>query len=329
MADLRNDDADIDALMGSVVAQNGQIVEFPAAPERKKRAAARDNATAPTETVEELSAELTAELDVNEPRPIVDPRTVPVRFSNLKHMARSALHYWDAVQLDRQDTLAMRLGRGAHAMVLGMPVVKWVGKTRNGKAWDAFKTRHADKEILNAKEWAASEGIANAIRRHPIAAPILFENTTLEEQIVWEFLGRKCTSRPDARRGSAMVCDLKTTQCAEPKKFERDSMYRGYNAQLAFYEMATEYLTGTAPSEVYVVAVESKRPYAITVLQLTDEARESGRRLCRLWFERLLVCEASNTWPAYVDAIAQLNVPGEGDPDNAIDIDDLDEELFA
>jgi hypothetical protein len=329
VADLRNDDTDIDALMGSVVAHNGQIVEFPAAPERKRRAAAIRSASTPTDRVESLSAELAAELDANEPRPVVDPRTVPVRFSNLKHMARSALHYWDAVQLDRQDTLAMRLGRGAHAMVLGMPVVKWVGKTRNGKAWDAFKAQHVDKEILNGKEWAAAEGIALAIRRHPIAAPILFENTTLEEQIEWEFLGRKCTSRPDARRASAMVCDLKTTQCAEPKKFERDSMYRGYNAQLAFYEMAIEHATGTAPSEVYVVAVESKRPFAITVLQLTDEARESGRRLCRQWFERLLVCEASNAWPAYVDSIAQLNVPGDGDPDNAIDLDNLDEELFA
>ncbi len=326
---LKPDDADIDALMGSVVGGNGQVIDFPAPRERaaRKPKAARQAKVA--ELSAELSAELADELEANSVRPVIDPRTVPVRFSNLKHMARSALHYWDAVQLDRQDTLAMRLGRGAHAMVLGMPVIKWVGKTRNGKVWEAFKELHADKEILNAKEWAAAEGIANAIRRHPIAAPLLFEGATIEETIEWEYLGRKCTSRPDSRRGSAIVTDLKTTQCAEPNKFKRDAMYRGYNAQLAFYGLAVEHLTGVRPDELYVVAVESKRPYAVQVLVLDDEARQQGEKLCRLWFERLLVCEASNHWPAYTDAIATFDVPSEGDPNNAIDLDDLDEELFA
>lgn len=334
MADLRTDDSDIDALLGSVVGNNGQIVEFPKAPERaaKKRAkAARAVESVVAANVDALSSELTEQLEANDEKPEIDPRTVPVRFSNLKHMARSALHYWDAVQLDRQDTLAMRLGRGAHAMVLGMPVIKWVGKTRNGKVWDRFKALHADKEILNAKEWATAKGMADAIRKHPIAAPLLFEGTVLEEQIEWQWLGRKCTSRPDCRRGTAMVADLKTTQCAEPGKFKRDAMYRGYNAQLAFYGLAVEHLTGVRPEELYVVAVESKRPFAVQVLVLDEEARTQGEKLCRLWFERLLVCEASNTWPAYSDAIATFSVPSDGDPDNAIDLDSLedDDPLFA
>lgn len=332
MADVRNDDADIDALMGSVVGSNGEIVEFPKAPERaaKKRAAARRTVEAAVgEAVERLSAELGEQLEQNDARPEIDPRTVPVRFSNLKHMARSALHYWDAVQLDRQDTLAMRLGRGAHAMVLGMPVVKWVGKTRNGKVWDKFKDAHPDAEILNRKEWAVAEGMANAIRRHPIAAPLLFEGTVLEEQIEWEWLGRKCTSRPDCRRGTEHVTDLKTTQCAEPNKFKRDAMYRGYNAQLAFYGLAVEHLTGVRPESLYVVAVESKRPYAVTVLRMDEDARIQGEKLCRIWFEQLLVCESSNTWPAYTDAIATFDLPGGGSPDDVIDLDELDDELFA
>lgn len=327
---LKPDDSDIDALLGSVVGNNGQVVAFPTAPERVAKKRAKSSRVVEA-AVAELSDELVEQLEVNDVKPPIDPRTVPVRFSNLKHMARSALHYWDAVQLDRADTLAMRLGRGAHAMVLGMPVIKWVGKTRNGKAWDAFKERHKDKEILNAKEWATASGIANSIRNHPIAAKLLFDGTTLEEQIEWEYLGRKCTSRPDCRRASAYVADLKTTQCAEPEKFQRDAAYRGYNAQLAFYGLAVEHLTGVRPDELYVVAVESKRPYAVTVLRMDEESRNAGERLCRLWLERLIVCEASDSWPAYTDAIATFTAPSNGDPDNAIDLDSLDEDdpLFA
>ena len=328
---LRSDDSDIDALLGSVVAHNGQVIEFPPAPERAAKARAKRAAATPAERVEALSGELADELAANEARPLVDPRTVPVRFSNLKHFAKSALHYWDAVQLDREDTLAMRLGRGAHAMVLGEPVIKWVGKTRQGKAWEVFKALHADKEILNAKEWATASGIANAIRRHPTAAPILFEGgAILEQTIHWEWMGRACSSRPDSRRPT-MTTDLKTTQCAEPDKFRWDATKRGYHAQLAFYGLAAAHHTGKAPDELYAVAVESKRPYAVTVLRLTDEARLQGEKMCRAWFERLLVCEASNSWPAYTDAIVTLDAPSDGDPDNAIDLDQLDDanELWA
>lgn len=259
------------------------------------------------DAVVDLSEELETEIATNS---IVDPRTVPARFSNLKHMARSALHYWDSVQSDRESTIAMRFGRGVHAMVLGQPYIVWPGKDRRAKGYKEFAKEHADKEIMTRKEHVVASGLSQAILRHPIAAPLLFDySSVIEEQIAWSWMGKACTSRPDSRQASSILVDLKTTQCAEPVKFERDAMWRAYHAQLAYYEMAIEHLTGTSPKDSYIVAVESKRPYAITVLKLTDEAREQGRKLCRLWFERLLVCEQSNSWPAYTESICRFDVP--------------------
>lgn len=332
---LKQDDSDIDTMMASVVGGNGQIIEFPAPKEKKVKPVKAPRAGA-TLTIELASGELADQIKANEKeRAFVDPRTVAVRFSNLKHIARSPLHYLDAVQIDREDTLAMRLGRGAHAMVLGEPVVKWTGKTRQGKAWEAFRAEHEETraEILNAKEWAVAEGMATAIRRHPIAPDLLLADTIIREQTIkWEWLGRRCSSRPDARsEDGRIVTDFKTTQCAEPQKFMRDATWRGYNAQLAFYGLAVQHLLGRAPDELYVVAVESKRPYAVTVLRLDDEARLQGEKLCRIWMEQLLVCEASNHWPAYTDAVVRFTVPGDGDPDAAIDLDELtdDDEAWA
>lgn len=324
---LADRDDDIDALMSSVLGRDGTPAVFPARPERtsepRPHAQPQTLVESPAQAgnVIELSAQLRAELARNE---VIDPRNVPVRFSNLKHIARSPLHYWDAVQVGREDTLAMRLGRGGHAMVLGMPVIQWPGKTRNGKKWDRFRTSHADKEILNRSEWAKAEGIATAIRRHPIAAPLLFDGTVLEQLVEWTWIGRACTSRPDSRRIDwSVITDLKTTQCAEPERFSRDAMYRGYNGQLAFYDLAGEHTSGRQADDLYVVAVESKRPYAVTVLRVTDEAREQGRKLCRLWMERLLVCEQSNHWPAYVDHIAELAVSDGGELKLTIDGDEF------
>jgi hypothetical protein len=259
-----------------------------------------------TDAAFDLSEDLVDELAASS---IVDPRTVPVRFSRLKNIARSALHYWDSVQSDNDPTIAMRFGSGVHAMVLGEPFIVWPGKDRRAKGYKEFAVEHADKAIMTRSEASIATALFSAITAHPLAGPLLFgEGAIMEQQIEWQWMGRDCTSRPDSRIGSEVLIDLKTTQSAEPAKFERDAVYRGYHAQLAFYELAIEYSTGSRPKDSYIVAVESKRPYAITVLRLTDEARDHGLRLCRTWFERLRVCEESNVWPGYSESVCPLGL---------------------
>lgn len=314
---LKQDDADIDALMGSVVGGNGQLVEFPVAAARAKRA--KPEREAPP-TVEAMSGELVEQLATNEAaRIIVDPASIPLRFSRLRHMAASALHYWQSVQDNKDDTIAMRFGRGVHALVLGTPVIRWTGKTRQGKAWEAFKALHADKEILSTKEWDRAHGIYEAIKRHPIANDVLFNSTVLEETIEWELNGRKCTSRPDARRETDLLVDLKTTRCAEPRKFERDAMYRGYHAQFSFYARAIAERFGAFPKRSLCVAVEPVKPFPITVLELTPGALLEGEKAWRLWFERAMACEQSNYYPAYTETIEPLDVSSNDDVGLVID----------
>ncbi len=313
---LRSDDADIDALLGSVVGQNGQAAEFPVAPIVPIRAASKwAKATASqAAAVAEMSGELAEQLEANEAeRVVVDPASIPLRFSRLKHMSASALHYWQSVQDNKDDTIAMRFGRGVHALVLNEPVIRWPGKTRSGKVWEAFKAQHADKEILNTKEWDRAHGIYEAIQRHPIAKDVLFAGTILEETIEWELAGRKCTSRPDARAGTERLVDLKTTKCAEPRKFERDAMFRGYHAQFSFYGRAMKERFGSAPKESLCVAVETVKPFPITVLKLTPAAIEEGEKCWRSWFESVLVCEAAGRYPAYTDVIEPLDARDTGD----------------
>jgi hypothetical protein len=254
------------------------------------------------------AAEMVDELDV--PREPIDPRTVRVRHSRLKEMGRSPLHYYHSVQDDRPDTLSLRLGRGAHGLAFGLPVVVWPGR-RAGKAWEAFEAERtaAGCVILNEREHHEAQSVADALRRHRVASDLLFGGQVVHEHTIhWEWMGRACQSTPDALRPSALI-DLKTTRSAEPGKFARDAMWMGYHAQLAFYRHGLAQAGLDVPPGTFIVAVESKAPHAVTVLRLTDRALLAGEKLIRLWFERLLQCEAANHWPAYTDAIEPFDVP--------------------
>jgi hypothetical protein len=241
---------------------------------------------------------------------VIDPRTVPVRFSRLKNMAKSPAHYLASVQDDGDDTLSRRLGRGAHAITFGQPVAVYDG-IRRGSAWADFQAEHHGAEILNVAEAEKARGIAGALLSDPVASRLLsMPGASVEKRIDWTYLDRACQSTPDLLHSTeGVLVDLKTCRTAEPERFMRAAEWYSYHAQLAFYQDSAEAAGHVRPDQCFIVAVESAPPYAVTVLRLTERALEAGRKLCRLWFERLLQCEAANEWPAYAQSVQDWDIP--------------------
>ena len=241
---------------------------------------------------------------------IVDPRDMPIRHHNLRAIGRSPAHYLESFQDGRSSTMSMRIGSGTHGLLLGKEVVLYPGKVRNGKVWDAFEKEHAERGavILNAKELAKATAMNAAVRAHETANRVLFcEGTVHERTILWEQMGRKCRTTPDAASIRHLV-EVKTTKCADPARFVRDAMFAGYHAQLANQADALEYQNGIRPKDVYVVAIENTAPYVVEVFRLTPNALEQGARLNRLWLERALSCEAAGTYPGYSQCISDFDV---------------------
>jgi hypothetical protein len=232
----------------------------------------------------------------------------PVHFSALKHMAQSPAHYQQALQGGWYSTMPQRIGAGSHAIMFDQPHAVYPGKVRRGKEWEQFKEDNKDAVWLSRSEQVQALALADAVRGHREASELLFcDDSAVEKRIEWNYLGRDCAGTPDVRTKSYIV-DLKTTKCSHPERFARDATFRSYHAQLAWYLDGVRLSGLGTPTEAYIVAVESTPPHPVTVLRLTDNAIDQGRRLCRIWMERLLGCERDNRWPGYCESIVPFDV---------------------
>lgn len=272
---------------------------------------------------EQLAAELAAndeemtrdEIEAAQDAPrIVDTKSMPARFHNLAAMGRSAAHCLASFGSNyAPDSLAMRIGSGTHAMLFGQPYAVFNGTRRKGtdkkpSPWDAFRTAHAGKVILNPREHAEARAMVAAIKSHAIASRLLFSAGAVhEETIMWEQRGRARRSTPDVR-GKSHVVELKTARSVAPRAFARDAGYRYYHAQLADQGAAIEALTGHRPRESYIVAVESAFPYVVQVYQLTDVVLEQGRHLVNEWLDKLITAETTNVWDGYSARVEPLEI---------------------
>ena len=265
-----------------------------------------------------------------------DPRSVPVRFSSLKHFSRSAAHYRAALTQPHRDTPAMRLGRLVDSYVFGgvQPVV-YQGE-RRGNAWKDFVAQFEDfcgwcgatgecpitcprpvgaqqrsPEIVTQAEADQARRCADSILGDVSAASVL--QGSRWTKIAWQFLGRDCVSHPDLLMDLFAhyygITDLKTTTDAEPHHFVRHALKMQYHAQLAFYEMACVASGRTEKvDDLYLVVAEINPPFAVCTFRIGDRARQQGHQLCRAWMEQLLIAEQSGHWGGYTAAIEDLEL---------------------
>lgn len=245
-----------------------------------------------------------------------------VHWTSLKKIAQSPAHYRAGLE-HKKDSDPMRFGRLVHAIVLGgPPSMVWEGE-RRGNAWKVFKEAHEGRDIVTRAEADRATAVANAVLADPVARPYLIGNA--EYGLEWKTLGRKCATRGiDVLGDGDFISDLKTSSIVEPRMFGRQCLRLGYHAQLAWYLDGAEAI-GQTRRRAFIIGVETTAPYAVTVFHVTPNALDAGRRLNRLWMERLLACEDANEWPGYSQTVIDLEVAEE--PGLIIDGDD--EEIAA
>lgn len=226
-----------------------------------------------------------------------------LHWSDLKLMGQSPMHVRHRIENATEPTAAMLFGTLVHSLVLGGDVVVYEGE-RRGNAWKDFAAAHEGRTVVTAKEAAEARRVADAVRNDPVAAPLLVGR----HEVAWKtkMHGRECGGRIDVV-GHGYTVELKTTNDASPHRFSWQCRRMCYASQLAWYADA-RIAMGQDPGDAYIIGVETKAPYPVTVLRVTGRALEEGRRLNRLWLERLAACEAADEWPGYVQSVVDLDI---------------------
>jgi hypothetical protein len=230
------------------------------------------------------------------------------RYSTLKHFATSALAYKNAAKLDGAH---IRKGSAVHAIVFRTQPVTVYDAIRRGKEWQAFQDQHVGHIILSRKEYEQAEAMAKAVLTNPLVKSLgllTAPDLVIEKEILWDYDEVPFSSTPDVHCPD-FGWDLKTTQCAMPRMFERDIHKYKYNVQGAIYKKAVEAGYGYTPEKWYIVAVESKPPYDVVVYRLCDSLLEFGERQACGWLSQLRACQGADHWPGYSETVVELEAP--------------------
>ena len=243
--------------------------------------------------------------------------------SGLKLLRKTPEHF---KKTEREETKAMIIGTATHCAVLE-PERFETEYARNiegdGRTKEVREARAAlaaaGKTVLDAEDFDDVRGMAEAVLNHPTAGR-LFERGFAEMSIFWNYSvivddteeTILCKCRPDyiqpLGQGRHLIVDLKTTKDAGGHAFGSDAWKLGYHIQAAHYMrgMAAE---GLAPIGFVFVAVESKKPWCVSVYESTQEFLAPGYEETNRLYELYARCVKYDEWPGYPEEIQKLYPP--------------------
>ena len=219
-----------------------------------------------------------------------------------------------------RSTATFDYGHAAHRAILGAgSVIAWVDaedwRSKDAKATRAEAVASGLTPMLIA-ERAHIDGMAAAIRAHPVASQILDPEQGDPEVSV--FVGDPATgvtmrARYDYMRrttsGRLAIVDYKTAASAHPSSWRRSAADYGYHMQDAWYRR-TARLLGLDDDPLFIFIVQEKRaPYLVSVMEMDEIARRIGDERNRRALDLYAMCKASDTWPGYTDTITTVDLP--------------------
>jgi hypothetical protein len=162
---------------------------------------------------------------------------------------------------------------------------------------------------LKQHEMDMVKAMAEAIRRHPLAAALLDPAYGAPEQSgFWidEPTGIRCRVRfdwlPSIQDGRLIIPDYKTTTDASNDAMQKDIAKYGYNQQADWYETGARALgLGDQTAELLLIAQEKKPPYLVNVIGIEFGSRVIAGAKNRHAIEKFAECMSTGYWPGYAD----------------------------
>lgn len=182
--------------------------------------------------------------------------------------------------------------------------------------WEKIEDKHRKanegKTIIKAEDFDTCMEMVKKVHAHPRCQEGLLQGVP-EQSMYWidRETGVLCKARPDFLRTNGVIIDVKTTQDASLKEFEKSIANFRYHVQAAFYIDGLATLFDLNPDDVAFVfiAVEKTAPYGISVFRCNHAMVEKGRQLYRRDLELYAKCLRDNHWPSYTHEIQEIGLP--------------------
>lgn len=234
--------------------------------------------------------------------------------SDLDLIHKSPAHYKAA---RHEDTPALRFGTAFHCAVLEhdrfnatYTVIEGDRRTNVVKA--AIKeAKEAGKTVLDADDFNALMGMAQATFKNPICAALL-RGSLKEHSVFSELDDVRVKCRPDGWNvEKGVLFDLKSTEDASPEGFARTVAKWRYHVQDAFYRHVVASATNCDADELsfVFVAVEKKPPFAVALYELDELAALQGWVDAREDLRRYKTAKETGKWCGYSPRIETLSLP--------------------
>lgn len=246
--------------------------------------------------------------------------------SGLDLIDRSPAHfaYREAIKTSR----AMVLGQAIHCAVLEPELYeKQYMKLKDIKVRTATEYKqaikvHGDDFVLVAPEADYIEGMKQSINNN-IDARLLLDKKRLNEIAVFATdpeTGTLVKCKFDTLLTDSLIgIDLKKTQDASMRQFEKSIASYRYHVQDAFYSDVFLWATGQELLSFSFLAVEERMPHFSKLYECDSAAKQYGRKLYRQNLNTYAECLKNNDWPMPDGGLEYIGLPyWAADPDMEI-----------
>lgn len=136
--------------------------------------------------------------------------------------------------------------------------------TKQYKEWYQYEIAGAGgRTIIDQDDYTHAKIVAENVRHNRASRKIMNQCPLHETKLEWEYKNFAFHGFKDGD-GAEDIFDLKTCPDANPKKFQREIVDKGYHRQAAMYVYG-----GGKPKNYYIIAVDKKS--GVSVHKLTDE----------------------------------------------------------
>lgn len=178
-------------------------------------------------------------------------------------------------------------------------------RTNAGKEeWAKFLEENAGKTIISQDDLDTIMEMSRVVVRHPLAGKMI--SGQHEVPFFWKDpeTGEKCKCKADVVKqvdGKYVIVDYKTATDASTDGFNNHILRFGYHVQAAMYSEGMQVALGLdyRPRFVFVVQ-EKKAPYAINVIDVSEEVMDYGSMVYHELLRKYHECKEMDIWEGYV-----------------------------